>query len=336
MKMFYQKIFSLSLAFMLIIFSTVFSFDQPILFVTENDDNSGTCLQIYFPSTSEMIKITDTEDENFYRISFPVVCEKTGMIGFTNHSRTMEASVYIIESDEYAPKKIVDKAILEDISPDGKYLLVSNASSSPSLYTVDIDKREVKRITEGYTVNSARYSPDGSEIIFAAMDQSGMMDLYMLNSADHEIKRITNSAEWTEYYPSFTHDGKYLLFMTNRTGKWGVDYINIDTEERYQTNLWGMYPVLSGDDAWAACEKDGKILVSRANGKELITLFEGMTPQWISQENAIKFFGDKEVKTTINRDGNGNELLISKKNKFHWWNFRSHRGNKSRNTTRYC
>ena len=313
MKVSCVKSFFLIFLFLSVLYGSVFSFDESILFVTENISGSGTCLRIYNPINGEFSDITDPESDDFYRISFPVVCEENGMIAFTNHSESMEASVFIIYPDNDKPIKIVDKAILEDISPDGNFLLVSSASSSPSLYTVDIEKREVKRITEGYTVNSARYSPDGAEIVFAAMDSSGLMDLYEMDNENFNISRVTNTANWTEYYPSFTHDGEYLMFMTDRTGEWGVDYINVDSGERYQANLWGMYPDLSEDDSWATYEKDGEILVSKTTGKELSTLFDGMTPCWISVKNAGRFFGEEVSQTANIQDTVSDVLLISRR-----------------------
>ena len=268
----------LSLAFLIVMTGVVFSFNQPLLIIKENAETDGTHLELYEPTIGKTINLTDATTPGLYNLSFPVVCEQTGLIGFTNHTRSMEAEVYLIDPDSREPKKVLDKAVLEDISFDGKQLLLSGASSTPSLYVMDIATRQIKQITQGYTVSSARFSPDGQTIVFAVMDKTGSMDIYSLDRLTQEILPLVQTTQWSEYYPSFTRDGRYVLFMTNRTGLWGVDYLDMQTGKRYQADLWGMYPTLSDDDAWTALEKDGQILVSKTSGKELQILSKGSTP----------------------------------------------------------
>ncbi|MFP4461589.1 MAG: TolB family protein, partial [Thermotogota bacterium] len=281
--------------FFVLLISIAFSFNQPILYVKDNINNNGTHLELYDPGNDKTVLVTDATTPGLFNLSFPIVCETTGLIGFTNHTRAMAAEVYVIDPDSTTPRKAVDGAILEDISPDGKHLLVSGASSSPSLYLVDVSTHQLEQITKGYTVSSARFSPDGQSIVFGVMDKTGSIDIYKLELSNKEISPLIQTSQWSEYFPSFTQDGQYLMFMTNRTGQWGVDYVDMNTNKRYQANLWGMYPSLSTDDAWTALEKDGQILVSKTTGKEPQTLGEGSTPQWISLSAAGRFLGSAPV-----------------------------------------
>ncbi len=299
----------LSLAFLIVMTGVVFSFNQPLLIIKENAETDGTHLELYEPTIGKTINLTDATTPGLYNLSFPVVCEQTGLIGFTNHTRSMEAEVYLIDPDSREPKKVLDKAVLEDISFDGKQLLLSGASSTPSLYVMDIATRQIKQITQGYTVSSARFSPDGQTIVFAVMDKTGSMDIYSLDRLTQEILPLVQTTQWSEYYPSFTRDGRYVLFMTNRTGLWGVDYLDMQTGKRYQADLWGMYPTLSDDDAWTALEKDGQILVSKTSGKELQILSKGSTPQWISLSAAARFLDHSTVQSSTPE--NRGDLLTS-------------------------
>jgi len=300
----------LSLTVMMIFASTLlWSIEQPVIFVRENTENNGTHLEIFDPTTNNSFQITGSDE--FYRISFPVVNEKMGLVGFTEHGKDMKAAVYLFDPESVIPRKAVDNAILEDISPDGQYLLLSSASSSPSLYLFDFETLALEKITQGYTVNSAVYSPDGTFIVFAAMNSSGKMDLYRMNLSDRQITPLVTSADRTEYFPSFTQDGQYLMFMTDRTGQWGVDYLDLETDLRYQANLWGMYPRLSANDVWTVMEKDSQITVGRTTGKEFQTLFDGLMPNWISYEIAGRFIGTESVGDTAGLQNI--ELIASRK-----------------------
>ena len=296
--------------FLVAIFSSAFAFDQPILYVKDNTNTQGTHLELYDPGSGKTIQVTHSTTPGLYNLSFPVVCDSTALIGFTNHTQSMAAEVYVIDPNSTIPRKVVDGAILEDISPDGKYLLVSGASSSPSLYLVNVATHGLEQITSGYTVSSARFSPDGETVVFGVMDKTGSMDIYKLELFNKDISPLIQTSQWSEYFPSFTKDGQYLLFMTNRTGQWGVDYVDMNTDKRYQADLWGMYPSLSADDAWTALEKDGEILISKTTGKELQRLGEGTTPQWISLSAAGRFLGN--VPTQVTTTSEPGKLLTSK------------------------
>lgn len=300
----------LLLVFLVFLMSVAFSFNHPILYVKNNPNSNLTHLELYDPSSGKTIQLTDATIPGLFKLSFPVVCDRTGLIGFTNHTQSMAAEVYVIDPDSTTPRKVVDGAILEDISPDGKQLLVSGASSSPSLYLVDVATHQLEQITKGYTVSSASFSPDGETVVFGVMDKTGSMDIYKLELLNKQISPLIQTNQWSEYYPAFTQDGQYLMFMTNRTGQWGVDYVDMNTNKRYQANLWGMYPSLSSDDAWTALEKDGQIHISTTTGKELQTLGEGSTPQWISSTAAARFLGSAPTQvTTTSQPG---KLLTSK------------------------
>src|SRR6056297_2328435 len=159
------------LAIFLFLAGVAFSFDQPVLYVKDNLISNGTHLELYDPSSGKTIQVTDVKTSGLFQLSFPVVCDRTGLIGFTNHTQSMSAEVYVIDPNTITPRKVVNGAILEDISPDGKQLLISGASSSPSLYLVNVATHQLEQITKGYTVSSARFSPNGETVVFGVMDK---------------------------------------------------------------------------------------------------------------------------------------------------------------------
>ncbi|HXI04035.1 MAG TPA: amidohydrolase family protein [Candidatus Saccharimonadales bacterium] len=55
----------------------------------------------------------------------------------------------------------------------------------------------------------AQYSPDGSEVAFQALGHVWIEDL-----ATKERRRLTSQDEHFEYYPSFSRDGKWIVYVT--------------------------------------------------------------------------------------------------------------------------
>ncbi len=101
-------------------------------------------------------------------------------------------------------------------------------SESQRPFTID-DYFKVKGISD------IQISPDGTKIAFVKRevipdeDKKGELkrkrDIYMVTIADNEIYRLT-SHEKDSSTPRWSHDGKHLFFLSNRTGKsqlWMLD-----------------------------------------------------------------------------------------------------------------
>jgi hypothetical protein len=59
------------------------------------------------------------------------------------------------------------------------------------------------------------WSPDGDNIVFQGL-ANGQGDLYMYNFKSHAIRQLTND-KYSDYMPSFSRDGKKIIFSSDRT-----------------------------------------------------------------------------------------------------------------------
>jgi Tol biopolymer transport system component len=66
-------------------------------------------------------------------------------------------------------------------------------------------------------VDAVRWSPDGRELAFAVL-QRGNRDIYVVPSEGGAARRMTNESS-DEGRPSFSMDGKWIYFRSNRSGK---------------------------------------------------------------------------------------------------------------------
>ena len=111
------------------------------------------------------------------------------------------------------------------VSPNGKKIAFSSdRTGKPMLYVMDINNKRPKRLTFAGRYNSApNWSPDGKTLVFAGWAQ-GHFDIFTINIDRTGLKRITQKRRanglWSNNEsPSFSPDGRFISFISNRTGK---------------------------------------------------------------------------------------------------------------------
>ena len=104
-------------------------------------------------------------------------------------------------------------------SPDGKKFAFSVfAKGRNRMLVVEVPSG---RILEDVSMGKAgqfsnlSWSPDGSQIVFQGLAE-GQGDLYLYNFNTKQIKQLTDD-KYSDYQPSFSRDGKKIVFSTDRT-----------------------------------------------------------------------------------------------------------------------
>lgn len=113
--------------------------------------------------------------------------------------------------------------------PD-KLTIVLYRNHRPSLFNLDIQKRRLSKLTDFQgTTMSADINPKNPDlVVFAAIDKYGNSDIYILDNLTGIRKRLT-FAYSIESTPSFSPDGKKIIFTSDRSGM----------QQIYQMNLRG-------------------------------------------------------------------------------------------------
>lgn len=123
-----------------------------------------------------------------------------------------------------------------DWSPDGKFIVFcGHKQHCTNIYLYNINKKKYTQLTDDiYYDSDPRFSRDGSAIIFAAIDTSGIAgrnmangrpssNLFLLELNDKSITQLS-STPWNEKQPCFSPDGNNVVFISDRNG---VDNIYI-------------------------------------------------------------------------------------------------------------
>lgn len=106
-----------------------------------------------------------------------------------------------------------------DFSPDGRHVVFSSERSGGSqIYTVDLQTKELKRVTFNGDFNTDPvFSPDGTRIAFIGRNEGGF-DVYVCGLDGKDLQRLTQDMGDNED-PSWSPDGMYLVFSSTRSGR---------------------------------------------------------------------------------------------------------------------
>ncbi|RYE01722.1 MAG: tolB protein precursor, partial [Sphingobacteriaceae bacterium] len=104
-------------------------------------------------------------------------------------------------------------------SPDGKRFAFSVFNEGRNkIVIVDVKSGRVLQETsmgKAKQFSNLSWSPNGNDIVFNALAE-GQSDLYLYNIPSKNVTQLTND-KYTDYQPSFSHDGKKIVFTSDRT-----------------------------------------------------------------------------------------------------------------------
>lgn len=154
-------------------------------------------------------------------------------------------------------------------SPDGLQLVVvSNFDGDEELWLVNRDGANVVQLTINEAVDrQPTWSPDGSTIVYvsdqASAVESNLFELYAVSPLDEDgstIRQLTD-ADGSSYSPSWSPDGRVIVFASNRTGDGDIYLIDGDG-----TNARLMTPGDDGaEDRIPAFTPDGENIIFASN-----------------------------------------------------------------------
>jgi TolB protein len=138
--------------------------------------------------------------------------------------------LWVMRADGSGQRQFTDDPGADpDWSPDGKRLLYLHlGSSNQPLYAINADGSARRRLGSVNVVRTARWSPDGSRIALTAHDA-----VWIGNADGSGLRRIRQSA----VYPSWTPDGRHLVFIAYGSAATGPELHRMDTDGRNEVVL---------------------------------------------------------------------------------------------------
>lgn len=106
-----------------------------------------------------------------------------------------------------------------DVSSAGMLAFITQKGDADALHIYDTERDEVSMsfsFDNIVSIGSPSWNSDNRHIVFPATDFSGRNDIYILNTVNGSLKRLTN-----DYYddrdPDFSPDGRFIVFSSDRT-----------------------------------------------------------------------------------------------------------------------
>jgi Tol biopolymer transport system component/DNA-binding winged helix-turn-helix (wHTH) protein len=110
-------------------------------------------------------------------------------------------------------------------SPDGRRIAFSSdrADERSEVWLANADGTAITRLTRGpgRAQGSPRWSPDGRTMAFDSQAADGRFDIWTIGVDGSGLRQITRDKS-DEVMPSWSHDGQFLYYGSNRTGRFEI------------------------------------------------------------------------------------------------------------------
>ncbi|MEA2062514.1 MAG: BamA/TamA family outer membrane protein [Gemmatimonadota bacterium] len=106
-----------------------------------------------------------------------------------------------------------------DVGANGVMLFSSKFYDKDALFLFDLDRnRKVARYRfKGLVgINAPAWGPLQKRVVFSGLSISGFSDIYLYDLESEKLTRLTND-RYSDNYPDFSPDGRYVVFSSDRT-----------------------------------------------------------------------------------------------------------------------
>jgi Tol biopolymer transport system component len=160
-------------------------------------------------------------------VAYPALSKEGGRLSYSR--LRFDSDIWKLE-ESGPPRPLLSSTRIEadpSFSPDGRRVafVTTRAGQGYELWTVNADGTSPARLTEGEgsgrTTGGPRWSPDGRQLAFDRQQPDGRWDVFVIDAAGGRARRVTPD-DSDENLPSWSNDGRFIYFGSNRTGRYEI------------------------------------------------------------------------------------------------------------------
>lgn len=150
-------------------------------------------------------------------------------------SRDGLTQVYVVNADGTGLRRVSNSSGIDtepQFSADGQNIyFTSDRSGGPQIYRMPANGGDAQRVTYNGSYNiSPRVSPDGKSLAYISR-RDGRFQLYILDLANGQELRLSDTAK--DESPSFSPNGKYVMFATESGRRGTLAVVSVDGRVRH-------------------------------------------------------------------------------------------------------
>lgn len=146
--------------------------------------------------------------------------------------------LYILELSNRKIKRLIpdysSTHAIPDVSPTASLITFTGKRTiSWDVALYNLKQNKVKFLQEGGKSCRARFSPDGQNLVYVSSQADGKADIWLMNPDGSQKTRLTSNEKTYEYFPSWSPDGKYIVFNSSphieHSADWKLNLLEVKT-----------------------------------------------------------------------------------------------------------
>jgi hypothetical protein len=173
----------------------------------------------------------------------PSAAQRGGRLVYVRSTRDVDIFALPGQGGRGAPVAVISSTRMDgapSYSSDGKRIaFVSDRTGSNQVWVSDIGGQFAEQVTaSGVAIPGCpRWSPDGQSIAFDSTSPSGS-HIFVVRVKGGDERQVT-AGNSSDVRPSWSHDGRWIYFGSNRTGRWEIWKSMLDSAPAVQVTRNG-------------------------------------------------------------------------------------------------
>jgi Tol biopolymer transport system component len=233
---------------------------------------------------------------------FPACSPKGGQVAYWSDAENGIYNLWKVNLEDSKRVQLTfnDESIL---GPGDLNLLLNNAPAwtadgknivyvqDGNIWQIDADGFNPETLLSGHSALCAYPSPDGKTVVYVSNENDSAYNLFLLTLSDRTVKKLTSYTDWNAGSPSYSADGKKILYNLFHGDSSQIYTVNLDGSEAtaLTNDLHSLCPRYAQNGAkilycsYGNSEEDSlKLYLMNANGADAKTLptDDGASPSW--------------------------------------------------------